>query len=133
MHVILIKAAHWAHFQMSCLKYPIWIEDAKPENYLHSNIFNHFFAHRHVIKQKTFDMTEYALQSVAVQENLITKDEGRLAEKGGKKAIALSALKLEKHVLGKDILADELVYTSNPRTVLKLEQNHNKKFISKFL
>lgn len=37
----------------------------------------------------------------------------------------------KKHVPEKGILADESVYTSNPRTVLKLELNHNKDFITK--
>lgn len=48
-------------------------------------------------------------------------------------AIAVSALKLKKHVLEKGILADELVYTANPRTVQKLELNHNKDFIRKLI
>lgn len=66
---------------------------------------------------------------MAVQQNLITKDEDRPEKK--KKVTAVSALKLKKCVPEKGILADEPVHTSNPRTVLKLELNHNKDFIRK--
>lgn len=66
---------------------------------------------------------------MAVQQNPITKDEDKPGKT--KKFIAASALKLKKCVPEKDILADEPVHTSSPRTVLKLELNHNKDFIRK--
>jgi len=47
--------------------------------------------------------------------------------------IADSVLKLKKRVPEKGILADESVYYANPRTVLKLELNHNKDFIRKLI
>lgn len=39
----------------------------------------------------------------------------------------------KKCVPEKSILADESVYISNPRIIVKLELNHNKDFISKLI